>query len=110
MLICNNCGRTIKEEDLIKNRDFVGYRGEEPIYEMNADSCFCGGEWEEAVECDSCGQYYTKSEISFGWKSNLNYCKDCISYYRLKYNGLSEDFSDDGDFIDCLFDKNLIKK
>lgn len=110
MLICNNCGRTIREEDLGSHRDFLSYVGEERYYETNADNCSCGGEFEEAVKCNGCEEYCLDSDMTSGWKYNVRICKGCLNYYKGKYerayNKLT--MNDTEDFVDWLVDINEI--
>lgn len=112
MLICNNCGRTIREEDLSTHKDFLAYVGEERYYETNADSCSCGGEFEEAVECDCCEEYFIKSDTVFGWRYNIRVCRGCIDYYKGKYLSIYNRLTLNGedDFIDWLVDKGEINE
>lgn len=110
MLICNRCGRTIDESNLETHKDFLGYRGDEPIYETNAVSCYCGGEWEEAETCDCCEEYCLSSDISYGWRYNIKVCRACIEYYKSKYERIYNKLTLNGvdDFIDWLVDKGEI--
>lgn len=110
MLKCNKCGQVIKQEDLGLQKGFIGYFGNEKCYETYADNCICGGEFEEAEECDSCGEYCIKTEITLGWRHNVQVCRGCIEGYKGKYeqayNKLT--MNDLDEFIDWLVDINEI--
>lgn len=110
MLICNNCRRTIREEDLSTHKDFLAYVGEERYYETNADNCSCGGEFEEAVKCDCCEEYCLDSDITLGWRYNIKVCRACIDLYKGKYSSIYNRLTLNGedDFIDWLADKGEI--
>lgn len=112
MLICNKCKNIIDESDLSIHKDFMSFVGDKPYYEKNADNCNCGGEFEEAEECDCCDEYCSDNDITWGWRYNIKVCKGCIDYYKSKYlrayNQLS--INDTDEFIDWLVDINEIKE
>lgn len=110
MLICNKCGKVIDESELFTHKELLAYYGDEPFYEINADNCFCGGEFEEAVKCDCCGEYCLNDDIILGWRYNVKVCKDCIEKYKNKYTEAYDEFAynDMADFIDYLVDKGEI--
>lgn len=112
MLICNNCGRTIKEEDLSTHSDFLAYVGDERYYESNIDSCACGGEFEEAIECGCCEEYCCNADITLGWRYDIKVCKNCIDFYKGKYERIYNQLALNGedDFIDWLVDKGEIEE
>lgn len=109
MLICNNCGKTINEEDLQTHREFLAYVGDKPIYEQFYDNCFCGGEFVPAIQCDLCNEWEEKEKSVSGWRYNLKLCSSCFNRYKNKYDKIYEEFGAEDDFVDCLYEKNLIK-
>lgn len=112
MLICNNCGKTIREEDLSTHNDFISYYGDDRYYETSADNCSCGGEFEEAIQCDSCDEYCLNADITLGWRHNVCVCKNCIESYKGKYSKIYNQLVVNGvdEFIDWLVDKNEISE
>lgn len=112
MLICSDCGKLIREEDLGSHKDFMSYVGEERYYETNANNCACGGEFEEAVNCDSCEEYCLKGETTLGWRYNIRVCRGCINMYKGKYEKIYNRLTLNGedDFIDWLVDKGEINE
>lgn len=112
MLICPNCKRTIDESDLTYSKSFLAYRGDEPIYENNADGCSCGGEWEEAEKCSCCEEWCTDSDLTMGWRYNIKVCKGCIDFYKNKYQRIYNQLTLNGidEFLDWLVDKGEINE
>lgn len=111
MLICNNCGKLIREEYLGTHDDFLSYIGDKPYYETTRDTCFCGGDFVEAVKCDSCDEYFHESDITRGWRYDVNVCHLCIDYFKRKYEKLNIQISDKEEFVDFLAEhKEIIEK
>lgn len=110
MLICKNCGKVIREEDLGTHKDFMSFVGDAPYYETNADNCFCGGEFEEAIKCDCCEEYCVDDDIMLGWRYNVKVCKDCIDSYKGRYERIYNQlaYNDMADFVDWLVEKGEI--
>lgn len=70
MLICEDCGRTLHEDDLVTQKSYVSdYAG--GCYEEYS-TCPCGGDVEEAEMCVCCGEYFKKDELTDG------ICEDCL--------------------------------
>lgn len=70
MVICENCGAVMHEEDLVHCKSWLSdYRG--GTYE-EYDVCPCGGDVREAEQCKSCGEYFDKDDMCDG------YCEECL--------------------------------
>lgn len=70
MVICEECGAVMKEDELVSQKSWLSdYRG--GTYE-EYDTCPCGGDVKEAVECKACGEYFDKEEMHGG------YCEGCL--------------------------------
>lgn len=112
MLICNNCGKIIEESELSTHKEFISYFGDDKYYETSSDGCPCGGEFEEAVKCDCCGEYYLNSDMLIGWRHNVWMSKNCIDYYKGKYQRIYNQLSFNGEdeFIDWLVDKGEVEE
>lgn len=108
MLICNKCGRVIDENDLGSHTDFMSYIGDAKYYETNKDNCACCGEFEEAEECNVCGEYCIDKDITLGWRYNIGVCKNCMEHYKNKYTRIYNQLHSDDDFIDWLAEKGEI--
>lgn len=112
MLICNKCGKTINESDLNIQQALVGQYGNENAYERWADKCLCGGEFVEAASCDCCEEYALEADMQSGWRYNIKICKECLNYYKHKYQRIYNQLTINGieDFIDWLEDNGDISK
>lgn len=91
MLICTNCGNVISEK------------------ELNADTCVCGGYFEEAVKCDCCEEYRPNSAITREWRYDVGVCSDCIKKYKGKYERVYNKLTLNGldEFVDWLVGMGL---
>ena len=56
MLICDKCGCTVEESELLTYREANGE-------ERTDYSCRCGGDLVEAKECPICGEWFIADEI-----------------------------------------------
>lgn len=70
MVIREDCGAVLDEDELVTTRSYVSdYMG--GCYE-NITGCSCGGSVTDAERCDICGEYYREDELHDG------ICKDCL--------------------------------
>jgi hypothetical protein len=67
MFVCNNCGRTIDDEELTFHSESHG--------ERRADDCSCGGEFVAAKECLICGKAIDKHEDG-------DICSECLDEHK----------------------------
>lgn len=76
MLICEKCNKLYEEDELPKHIEHHPY-GDGTADEVVADyECACGGELEEAVACDRCGEWFPiTSDDLFGNAQTI--CKNC---------------------------------
>lgn len=74
LYICADCRRQFDEP-----RRYVERHGlEHGPYETLTCCPFCGGGYEEAVECDECGKVVPESEINYG-EHNRVLCEECYA-------------------------------
>ena len=71
MFICTHCGNLVEEPHVIRERHGSPY-GFEEYYAF----CSCGGEFEEAVECEECGEYVAKGDAHLT-DDGLRICQEC---------------------------------
>lgn len=76
MLICEKCGKLYEDDELPKHVEHHPY-GNGTADEVVEDyECSCGGEIEEAVACDRCGEWFPiTSDDLFGNAHTV--CKNC---------------------------------
>lgn len=86
MLICNNCGDIISEDELgtICEKEIVDCGVGQLCVSRNEyyPGCSCGGEFEQATECEFCGEYFLDSD-------NNHICKNCLDENSTYENALS---------------------
>ena len=59
MFICDKCGKQV--ESLIKKTEYIQMDGYSyPVQEVEIDSCSCGGEYQEAIKCPICGEWFVE--------------------------------------------------
>lgn len=72
--ICEDCGRVLDEEELPVYKEDYGFQtgvGWKSMEQELLDSCSCGGEFVEATECETCGEYFNDCD-------NIKICENCI--------------------------------
>lgn len=80
MVICENCGAVLHEEDLVTTRSYVSdYMG--GCYE-NITTCPCGGDIEEVARCELCGEYFKEDDLHEG------VCDECLKMEATVNNAL----------------------
>ena len=91
MFKCVNCGAEL--DKLKTGYEQIGEAWGKPIYSYwENDICpVCGDQMEEAVQCKSCGCYYTEDEITAGY----NICKKCLNDMMTVRNSI--DYGKDSD-------------
>lgn len=57
MFICTHCGHLVEEPRVVRENHGLAW-GYEEFYAF----CSCGGEYEEAVECEECGEYFAEDD------------------------------------------------
>ncbi len=72
MLKCNYCGSIIEDDELRIHREYMGECHGTPAYDTFQDNCSCGGDYEEARQCNGCGEWFLDDELTNG------YCQDCL--------------------------------
>lgn len=73
MLICNNCGRLIEDDELHYTTECHGYTSlGEAMREVIDTPCSCGGDFIKATKCAICGEWFNNEEIH-------GVCDSCIS-------------------------------
>lgn len=98
MLICNNCGRLVNEDDLEEKKISIDFHGDIPY-------CICGGQFETAVECDCCKQYSLEYETELSWRFNIRFCHNCIDKHKDKYKRVfNQLYGDTEAFIDWVYE------
>jgi hypothetical protein len=72
MFICLECGNVFEDAKDYEERHPYGEG-----YASEHFSCcpYCGGDYEDAISCDECGEYFPSEELVDGW------CPHCISEY-----------------------------
>lgn len=71
MVICDNCGAVMSEDDLSEHRYWLSdYMG--GTYESCCECSHCGGDVSEAERCSLCGEYFRKDDLWSG------ICEDCL--------------------------------
>ena len=75
---CNNCERDFDEEDLVPvmQWDGEGVMGGYHVVESECPYCGSTDDWEEAEECDYCGEYFGE-ETGLISALDMKLCKDC---------------------------------
>ena len=71
MFICTHCGNLVEEPRVVRERHGSPY-GFEEYYAF----CSCGGEYEEAVECEECGEYVARSDTHLT-DDGIRVCQEC---------------------------------
>ncbi len=80
MVICEDCGSVIHEEDLVTTKSYVSdYMG--GCHE-NITGCACGGSVTEAEQCETCGEYFREDELHDG------VCDECLKEEATVANAL----------------------
>ena len=76
MLKCLECGHVFSEYELNTWEESRGEHFGIPCYEKMSGCPICEGDYEDAVECDVCGENHLASELTGG------VCEDCIKKYQ----------------------------
>ena len=76
MLKCVECGHVFSEYELNIWEESRGEHFGIPCYEKTSGCPICEGDYEDAVECDICGENHLASELTGG------VCEDCIKKYQ----------------------------
>lgn len=76
MLKCVECGHVFSEYELNTWEESRGEHFGIPCYEKMSGCPICEGDYEDAVECDICGENHPASELTSG------VCEDCIKTYQ----------------------------
>ncbi len=72
------------------------------------DSCTCGGEFEKAIQCDNCGEWFLEDEL-VGFKYHLcNDCKDDIYEETVMRNFINEDDDSVEQFVDYAMERSNV--
>lgn len=80
MLICEDCGSVLHEDELKTERSYVSdYAG--GCYE-DYTCCPCGGSVTEAEQCEVCGEYFKPEDLHEGM------CEDCLKQEMTVDNAL----------------------
>lgn len=78
MYICCDCKKTFEEPK--KGRCYLAECWGRNVYDDYEECPFCGGAFEEAVECLNCGEHFLKEDLTDG------YCDNCIDRYASDFN------------------------
>lgn len=76
MLKCVECGHVFSEYELNTWEESRGEHFGIPCYEKISGCPICGGDYEDTVECDICGENHLANELTAG------VCEDCIEKYQ----------------------------
>lgn len=76
MFICKECGHVFSEPGYYEeSRPY----GEADVYETFSCCPCCKGDYEEAVQCECCEEYFSKDEMEYN-----DICPTCIESYQKK--------------------------
>lgn len=73
---CLECGEIFEEYEIKKWEEYRGDCHGTPAYETMVGCPHCGGDFEEAVRCELCGEEHLPDELNFG------VCNNCIEERR----------------------------
>lgn len=109
MLKCNYCGRVIEDDELRTHREYMGECHGTPAYDTFQDSCSCGGDFEEAHQCNGCGEWFLDYELTKG------YCEDCLEEEMtfenaIEYGAKYEESVAINGFLASCFDRSEIEE
>ena len=89
MYKCNECEKVF-DEPRNESETMGEYCGVPAIEYRKVCPCCGGGNFEEAVICKVCGEYYTESEIHYN-----DVCENCIKETLKRFNDLIENNFDE---------------
>lgn len=69
---CLECGKVFEDDEIAHWQEIRGEFWGEPAYEDVSGCPYCQGDYEEAIKCESCGQYFTLDELD---ENHL--CENC---------------------------------
>ena len=69
---CLECGKVFEDDEIAHWQESRGEFWGSPAYETMSGCPHCQGDYEEAYECEECGQYFTLDELD---ENCL--CEDC---------------------------------
>ena len=72
MQICLECEKVFEDEEIAYWQESRGEFWGEPAYESMSGCPHCRGDYDEAIKCDACGQYFTLNELD---ENHL--CEEC---------------------------------
>lgn len=89
MYKCYECGHVFDDEEVKRWSEGRGECHGVPAYEEYCGCPVCNGDFEEAVRCEVCGEWFLKSELSQDY-----ICTECIekkaSDFDFAYNAYSK--------------------
>ena len=71
-LKCLECGNVFDDDEISYWSESRGEFWGEPCSEEMSGCPYCGGDYEDAYECEECGEYFTLDELD---ENHL--CEDC---------------------------------
>lgn len=83
MFICLECGELFESPKRIIDEEYYG------CYQYDYECPYCGGDYEEVVECLGCGKNFGESDLTEG------FCKKCEKEIQDKVKQFFEQFSED---------------
>ena len=66
MQICLECGKVFEDDEIAHWQESRGEFWGFPCSETVSGCPECGGDYEEAVECDRCGEWFSEDELNEG--------------------------------------------
>lgn len=78
MYKCFDCGRIFEDADVRK--EIIGEFWGRPAMQEESACPFCGGDYEETVQCCVCGSEHLKEEL------NSCVCDNCIDEYKKDFD------------------------
>ena len=75
MKICNICKNVIADDDVRYKKSFIGEYGNGKIYHREMQTCHCGGDFVDAIQCVECDDFFEESECIH---DGFPICKKCF--------------------------------
>ena len=76
---CLDCGHVFTEEEMASKSEYLTRLDNIPVYETRYACPACGGDYEEAHECEGCHDHFGEDELYDG-KWCLNCLRDALDY------------------------------
>lgn len=94
MYICKDCEEVFEKPKKVVDEEYYGSR----LYSYECP--FCGGNFEEVVECKRCGKHYGESDLNEGL------CPKCEKAIQEKVKAFFEQFTEAE--IEYIFDSGIL--